>query len=180
VTVSPDEGMMLLQQRMAGDRAIAAADPAAPDDTGGGSLAIMVRLAAAIEANTATHRYIASREQIAWENSHLIEIPPGQLATAGTLDDPDRYGPRAGFAWRVLGISFILLAGTTSFTVWMDSPNDPTNEVFASTVSGRWEPSHFFLLPGRRLVYTSVGGGLTVSKGNAFEFSLDAVPRAII
>jgi hypothetical protein len=190
VTVSPDEGMQLLTQRMTADRIVAGADGAGPDDPGGeqfggeqlggaAGLGIMVRLAAAMEASNAIARTRLAIDRLTWERGHPIEIPPGQLAAAGTLADPDRYGPSAGFAWRVLGIAFVLGAGATQFSVWLDSPNDPTNLVFQSAVSGRWEPAHFFLLPNRQLVYTCVGGGLTVCKGNAFEFAVSELPRVI-
>jgi len=176
MTVSPDEGMMLLQQRMAGRHAVAAADPAAPDDAGGGGLDIMVRLAAAVEANTAEMRRGAKVAEWLWDQVHVISIPGNQSAVAGTLDDPDRWGPRAGFAWQVMGIPIVMGSGTTSWSVWEDSANDPTNIQLTQTVSGRWEPSDYFLTPNSRLVYTSVGGGITVGKGKAVEVALNALP----
>lgn len=175
MTVSPDEGMMLLQQRMHA-RDVSGPAGSVPAAEAGGELGIMVRLAAAIEDNTATMRAIGRANQRIWEQCHVITIPGGQLAGAGTLDDPDRFGPRAGFAWQVVGVTFALGAGTTSFSVYEDSAASPVNIVLTQAVSGRWEPSDYFLLPGSRLVYTSAGGGLTVGNGKAIEIGLDALP----
>lgn len=177
MSVSPDEGMMLLQQRMhARDVSAPEATPPAAGAEISGELGIMVRLAAALEANTAAIRVANRMAQISWEQCHPINIPPGQSNAAGTLDLADVWQPRAGYCWQVIGISFALGAGTTSFSVWEDSPNDPTNIVLTQAVSGRWEPDDYFMLPGSRLVYTSLGGGLTVSKGKAIEIALDALP----
>lgn len=176
MTVSPDEGMMLLQQRMAAGQFTPAADDQPAGAEVGGELGIMVRLAAALDANTAAVRESTRAARFEWEQCHVITLAGNQSAAAGTLDDPDRQQPRAGFAWQVMGISFVLGAGATSFSVWEDSPLDPTNIVFSSTVSGRWEPSDYFMLPGTRLVYTSAGGGLTVGKGKAVEIALNALP----
>ena len=176
MTVSPDEGMMLLQQRMHRQDIAApeAASPAAGAEVGG-ELAIMVRLAAALESNAAAIRASAAPTQIAWEKCHPIPLHPLAQSAAGTLDD-ERWQPRQGWAWQIMGMAFTLGAGGTSYSVWEDSPNDPTNLQFSATVSGRWEPNDFFILPGSRLVFTSVGGGLTVCKGKAVEIALDSLP----
>lgn len=177
MSVSPDEGMMLLQQEMhRQDISAPAVVPPAAGAEIGGELGIMVRLAAAIEDNTATMRAIGRANQRIWEQCHVITIPGGQLAAAGTLDDPDRFGPRPGFAWQVLGVMLQLGSGATGWSVYEDSPLGPLNIQFSQTVSGRWEPDDFFLLPGSRLVYTSTGGGLTVGNGKAIEIGLDALP----
>ena len=181
MTVSPDEGMQLLQQRMAAGQfpLDEPADPAGgpePDEVAGGELGIMVRLAAALEGNTAAVRAAGVRSRLDWSACHLIEIPPMQQAAAGTLDDPDRWGPNDGWVWQVMGVAVVLGAGGTSWSVWEDSANDPTNLQLTSAVSGRWEPSDYFMMPGSRLVYTSAGGGLTVCKGKAVEIAIDALP----
>jgi hypothetical protein len=182
VSVSPDEGMMLLQQQMA---ATAAARGAGAPDTApaaggeavaGGELGIMVRLAAALESNTAELQRQRSAAEMTWALVHPIEIPPQQSDAAGTLQDPDRWGPSQGWAWRIFGWTVVLGAGATSFSIWLDSPNDPTNLLFTSSVSGRWEPSHFYLMPQRQMVFTSVGGGLTVCKGQAAEIAINYLP----
>lgn len=167
---------MLLQQRMHRQ------DIAGPDTTpaagaeAGGELAIMVRLAAALEANTGAIRVANRMQRIEWEQCHVINIPGEQINAAGTIDDPDRFGPRQGFVWQVLGIMLTLGTGATGFSIYEDSPNSPVNLQFSQTVSGRWEPDDYFMLPGSRLVYTSSGGGLTVSNGKAIEIAIDALP----
>lgn len=177
MSVAPDEGMMLLQQQMHRRDITApeAASPAAGVEVGA-DLGIMVRLAAAIESNTAVQRRVA---RINWELCHVINLPGAQTNAAGVIDDPDRWGPRQGWAWRLMGWTVILGSGTTSATIWEDSVNDPTNEAFSMTVSGRWEPSHYYLLPGSRFVWQSAGGGITLSKAKVVEFALDLLPQVL-
>lgn len=175
MSVSPDEGMMLLQQRMHRSD-IQAPDTPEPGAEIGGELGIMVRLAAAIEANTATMRAAAAMARFDWEQCHPVELAGAQNGAAGVIDDPDRYGPRQGWVWQLMGWTVVLGSGTTSATVYEDSPNDPTNIAFSTTVSGRWEPSDYFILPGARFIWQSVGGGITLGKGKAIEIAVDTLP----
>ena len=183
MSVSPDEGMQLLSQRYAANQAVAqAALPPEPHDgnmPAASGLDIMARLAVALESNTAALTAQAARQrrfEEAWGRVAPIEIPPQQSQGAGTLQDPDRWGPGQGWAWRLFGWTVVLGAGTTAASVWLDSPNDPTNLLFTTGVSGRWEPSHFYLMPERNLVWTSVGGGITVCKGNAVQIAINDLP----
>lgn len=177
MTVAPDEGMAELQRRMT------AAQPGAGAAAGAGAgVDVFVRLAAALESNTDALTRRTAAGQWAWEHVHPAEAPGSQVNTAGanaagTYAAPDLWGPRQGWAWRVGGVSVILGTGTTSFAIWQDSPGDPTNELFSSTVSGRWEPQRFIMLPGSFLVYTAVGGGITVGKMKVEEIAIAHLPR---
>jgi hypothetical protein len=182
MSVSPDEGMQLLQQRYAaGDAGAPQYQPepaaAAGAGTAGGELGIMVRLAAALESNTAAINLKRAADDAAWVRVHPIEIAPQQNNAAGVLQDPDRWGPNDGWAWRIFGWTVVLGGGTTQANAYLDSVNDPTNLLFSTTVSGRWEPSHFYLMSGRQIVWQSVGGGITVCKGNGVEIGINDLPR---
>lgn len=202
MTVNPDEGMQLLTQRMIGDRHTAAANPpfdrdqrddgddgqaaaAGPGFELGAVIGLMTRATSALEQASARMRGPA---MAAWEHIHPIEIPPGPQVSktigesfpAGVsdfYDEPDLWGPREGFAWRINGWTFVLGSGATSFSIWYESPADPTNLIFTSTASGRWEPDRFLLMPGRRVVFTSSGGPLTVCKGIAEEMTVGFLPH---
>lgn len=192
MSVAPDEGMVLLQERMAAAQATRAGraprddggggpgryeldGDAAPGGAQGGGLEVLI--SATLAAGRSIERMAARFGQaVPWEVAHPIEIPGQQNNAAGVITDPDRLGPRDGWAWRVFGVGVQLGAGTTAWNVYYDSVNDPTNWIFGGSVSGRWEPSHFYLMPNRLLVYQSVGGGITVGKGCAVEIAVPFLP----
>ena len=178
MSVSPDEGLQLLAQRYAADQATRQAAPGEPSPAAsGGELDIMVRLAAALESNTAAMDRARAAADAAWVRVHPIPLRPQQSNAAQLLADPDGWGPQDGWAWRIFGWTVVLGAGTTSASAWLDSPNSPTNLLFTTGVSGRWEPSHFFMMPGTQIVWNSVGGGITVCQGNAAEIAINDLPR---
>lgn len=200
MTVNPDEGMQLLAQRMSGDRQIAEAEaapsaafgpgPGAPESGGpglelGAVVGLMARATTALEQHTAAMRRGRST---GWEQIHPIELPPGPQvsrpipngAPAGVTafyTEPDLWGPADGWVWQINGWTFQLGPGATSFSIWYDSPGDPTNLIFTSTVGGRWEPDGFYLMPGRQLCFTSNGGPLVVCKGVAEEIAVGFLPH---
>lgn len=179
MTVATDQGMAQLAERMAGGGPTAGG-PGVTD--GGAGLDVFVRLAAALESSTAAAQRAAAADHWTWEHVHPVEIPPGVLnlsgqAAAGVYDQPDVWGPRQGWAWRIDGIGVVLGSGATGAAVYLDSPNDPTNLLFSTNVSGRWEPARFYLMPGRRLVWQATGGPITVCKGNAEEIAIGHLPR---
>lgn len=184
---------MLLQQRMAADSSRRYAyeprtdggegpGPGEADDgqpAGGPGAMFAAQLGIMVNATRSIERLatkLGMTGGVPWDIAHPIEIPGEQIPAAGTIQDPDRLGPQDGWAWRVFGVAIVLGTGATQFSVYYDSPNDPTNLVFQGTQSGRWEPSHFYLMPNRLLVYQSVGGGLTVGKGCAVEIAIPFLP----
>lgn len=188
MSVSPDEGMQLLQQRYAANEAVSQAalpEAAAGSPSAGGGfelgamLGVMVRAATSMESMAAELK-AARRHQ--WEKVHPVEIPPvdrnlaGSQTTAGIYKDPDRWGPQDGWAWRIFGWTQTLGPGATGYSIYYDDPGDPTNLILASSSSGRWEPSHFYLTPGRNICFTSQGGPLIVGKGIAAEIAIDYLP----
>lgn len=199
MSVAPDEGLQLLQQRMAADAAVrygqaprddggqgpgpyehpAGDVPGAQggaDGPGGLTFALSVMLQASRSLERLAGRLGNPHAPVPWEIAHPIEVPGRQIATAGIIQDPDILGPQDGWAWRVFGVFLQMGAGATSWAVYYDNVNDPTNQIFGQTVSGRWEPSHFYLMPNRQLVYQSIGGGLTVGKACAVEIAVPYLP----
>lgn len=177
---------MLLTQRFAADRHTAEAEPE-PVPEFSGEFAVFGALAANLGAAAREMRASRISAEADWSKVHPIEIPPGtgfnlagSQTTAGTYDQPDSWGPHAGWAWRIFGWSVAFGVGTTSFSIWYDSPLDPSNIILGPlSTAGRWEPSHFYLMPGRRIVFSSVGGPLVIGKGDAAEVALDYLPRYI-
>lgn len=152
---------------------------------GGVDLAAMIGL---FTRATAALEKSGKAKFVEWSHCHPIEIPPGPQVSrgvpngspAGTTSfytEADLWGPNDGYVWRVNGWTISLGAGATSFAIWYDSPADPTNLIFSSNVSGRWEPSRFFLMPGRTVCFTGVGGPLVVCKGTAEEMTVAFLPH---
>ena len=164
----------------------AAASAAGPGFELGAVVGLMTRATSALEHATAAMR--GGQRFTEWSHIHPIEIPPGPQVSrpvpagspAGTTafyEEPDLWGPNDGYVWRINGWSFVLGAGATSFSIWYDSPGDPTNLILTQTVSGRWEPDRFILMPGRNVVFTSSGGPLLVCKGIAEEMTVGFLPH---
>lgn len=144
-------------------------------------LDVMARLTAAVDTlGAAARRLVAQQERarLSWEECHPVPIAPGELAEAGILQDPDRWGPRQGWAWVVTRLTGVLGAGGTAMTVYRDAPQ-PTSALLGPVGSGIWEPYELVLLPGQQLLWEAAGGGLVVS-GDATEVSLDALPRLLM
>jgi hypothetical protein len=196
--------MQLIAQKMAARRHIAAAE-AAPsaahtaaggpvDDDGqaagpgvdfGATFGLMLRATTALEAATSAMRRGRST---GWEHVHPVEIPPGPqvtkpipagapAATTTYYAEPDTWGPQSGWVWRINGWTIQLGTAATGFSVWYDSPGDPTNLIFSSTVSARWEPDRLYLMPERQIVFTGNGGPLIICKGAAEEIAVDFLPH---
>lgn len=203
MSVNPDEGMQLLTQRLAANRAVASVgrdgstastipdsggdelDGQAPGLELGAMFGMFARATRALEQANASMRNARST---GWDHIHPIEISPGSQTArvvpngspAGTsffYSEPDLWGPADTWAWRINGWTLVLGAGATSFSIWYDSSGDPTNLIFTSSVSGRWEPDRFFLMPGRNIAFSSVGGPLIVCKGIAEEMSVGFLPH---
>lgn len=199
MSVNPDEGMQLITQRMAAERHVAAVDgiSAAESHDGGGPeeeapalelgamFGMFARATRALEQASAR---LGNARSTGWEHVHPIEIPPGPQvsrtvpagAPAGTTtfyNEPDLWGPGEGWAWRINGWTIQLGPGATSFSIWIDSVGDPTNLIFSSSVSGRWEPDRFFLLPNRNVAFTGVGGPLVICKGIGEEMAVGFLPH---
>jgi len=192
VSVAPDEGMQLMAQRFAANRITAEAEPEADPGAAGftGEFAVFGALAASLGSaarEMRAWRMSAAAAAADWDKVHPIEIPPGtgynlagQQNAAGTYDQPDSWQPGGGWAWQIFGWSIAFGVGTTSFSIWYDSPNDPSNIIIGPMATpGRWEPSDFYLMPNRRIVFTSVGGPLIIGKGSGAEIALDYLPRYI-
>lgn len=167
-----------------GDQA-AAADGGGPGLELGAVVGLMTRATTALERHTAA---MTRGRSTGWEHIHPVEIPPGPQTgkniPQGTppgvtffYDEPDLWGPADGWAWRINGWTLVLGTGATLWQVWYESPADPTNLVFSSNASGRWEPDRFYLMPGRRVVFTSNGGPLTVCKGIGEEIAIAFLPH---
>lgn len=193
MTIAPDQGMSLLTKRMQGwwsrlgpqpgdgqDRPAAVqAEPAEHGGEGGLSVefGIMAKLAAALHRNSDVMQ-AARKPRVPWEAIHQVDIFPQANNAAGTLDDPDRWGPHAGWAWEITWLMLVLGAGATAVTVYRDAAI-PTNEMFTTAVTVRWEPRKTRLMPGSRLIVVSAGGGVSVN-GQAEEVALDWMPEHIL
>lgn len=182
MTVSPDEGMMLLQQRMAGQQEARHAAPQPGMDGISAELAIMIRLATALEGNTAAIR--GSRRKFSFAEVHPVQLAPiaaaGAVANLGAGDE--RWSPRQGWAWDIQSWSVTFGAGTTSATIARDQSdpsgawNKMTLDPPAAGSTAYWHPGgHLILLPQQRFVWSSAAGGITVS-GEATEVAIDCLP----
>ena len=150
----------------------AAAGPPEAGPGAGAELEVFGRLAVALDGNTAEMRRHHSGPRIPWEACHPVTLAPAQSSAAGTLADPERWGPRSGWAWQVTGLTVQLGAGASQWSIYQDAVS-PTNLKMQNTVSGLWEPKGWILLPGMQIVYAGTGGGIIVSIGSAIEVSLD-------
>jgi hypothetical protein len=115
------------------------------------------------------------RPSIPVEYCHPLDFTPDQRATAGTLDVPDKFGPKTGWIWHITRLSIVGLAGATTLSVFKDSTADPSMQANSVTgtapVSLIWEPRLLLLLPNRKLVFSGVGGGFTVN-GEGVEIAM--------
>lgn len=176
MTIRPDEAM----GQMYPDRTGPGGPPAGPG--AGLEVDVTARLAAAVDGLGLAARQLAAarlRSRLSWEECHVVDIPPGQSAAAGTIDQPDVWGPRQGWAWQVLLLPAVMGPAGTMMSLYRDAPL-PTNVVLQKTVSGLFEPQKLILLPGRRLVWTSAGDGLTVGTGTAVEVAIDSLPAYLM
>lgn len=189
--IRPDEGMgallARLQQHARSGAAIPEQAPAPPGpDLGGGGLeleagagaGIVLRLGNVLDALATELERQRSRDLGSWRVIHPIQIPPGQSAAAGILEDPDRWGPRAGWAWLVTRLTGTLATGGVSMTIYRDAAI-PTNTLLGPVGGGTWEPKSCILLPGQQLVWQSVGAGIAVD-GEGIEIALDWLPRFLL
>lgn len=190
MTIAPDQGMALLRQKMAGwQRRLgpqpgdgqgkpAATETAEPDPDGLSiELRIMARLAAALDRNS-DQMEAGRRPRIPWEAIHMVDIFPQANNAAGTLDDPDRWGPHDGFAWQVAWMTFTLGAGTTQVSVYRDVAASH-DLIFQTVSSALWEPHKTVLMPRQRIVVVSVGGGVTAA-GQAEEVAIEWLPEHLL
>jgi hypothetical protein len=153
-----------------------------PAPGAGAELDIMARLTVCLDGLTTAARQLAAardRARLSWEECHLIDIPPAQSTAAGTIDPPDIWQPRAGWVWNILLLAGTLGASGTGMSVYRDAAV-PTNLLLGPVTSGLWEPKGLFLMPGRRLVWTSAGDALTVSTGIAVEIAIDKLPAYLL
>lgn len=177
MTIAPDQGMAgLFPERFA--------PPAAPGPGPAleGELDIGARLVLALDGMTAAARQLAAarqRSRLSWEECHLIDIPPAQSSAAGTIDQPDEWGPQAQWVWQILALPFTLGTGTSAAALYRDAAT-PVNLVLSQSTSGIFEPKGLFLMPGRRLLWASTGGGLTVCAGIAVEIAIDSLPAYLL
>lgn len=138
-----------------------------------------------IAAALARQAAAAELDRLEWADCHPIDIPVLSSAAAGQLTDSDRWGPMAGWAWMITRLTFTLAAGGTSVTVYQDAGVDRSgnaltgNALLGPVASGTWEPKGKFLLPGRKLVVVSAGGGVTVG-GEGIEIALPRLPAFLM
>lgn len=167
---------MLIQQRMHGTR-VAEDGQVPPDGAAAVELAagldFILSLSAAVKDNTRALR--AAAAPVRWEDCHPVPLAPvaSPNGVAGTIND-ERWEPREGFAWHIVAVSVVFGAGTTLATVYRDAVG-AQNQRNSQATGFLWEPKAEILLPNSRLVFTSVGGPITVS-GDAIEISLDFLP----
>lgn len=115
------------------------------------------------------------RPSIPLEYCHPLDLAPDQSTAAGTLDKPDKWGPKTGWIWHITRLTVVGGAGTTSITAYKDSVADPSMQANSITgtapVTLQWEPRLLLLVPNRKLVFASVGGGITVN-GEGVEIAI--------
>lgn len=148
--VSPDQGMPELLARMGGG---------GPDS--GASVGADLWAGLAVSLGTVAGELQRGRDERRWANAHPLNLPPAQSVAAGTLDPPDSWQPRQGWLWRIEELIIALGAGATQASVYRDAPT-PINLLLQTSTGGLWEPKRLLIMPGSRLVVTSVGGGVTV------------------
>jgi len=184
VTIAPDQGMRYLfaGARPGPDPAPAPAAPPA-GAAAGAELDIAGRLVLVLDGLAAATRNLeraARARQHAWESCHVVQITPNVTVTQpnGTLliDDPDRWGPRQGWAWCITRLTIVMASGATA-TVYRDAPTSG-NEMLPSVTAGTWEPKGAILLPGQRMVV--LASAAAVVNGDAVEMPLDMLPAFLL
>jgi hypothetical protein len=90
------------------------------------------------------------------DDTWLLEMQPGVLAAAGTIDLND-WGPPPGWVWRLTEVTFVFGTGCTLISVYRNSSLGGAALLFQATSSGVWEPSRRFLANGERLVAVANG-----------------------
>jgi hypothetical protein len=146
---------------------------------GGGGLDIMARLEVCLSGMADAARRLADARdsaQLSWDRCHVVPIAPGVSNAAGLIDDPDRWGPRAGWAWMIMRLTIVMTAGATA-TVYRDSPTSG-HEMLYSINAGVWEPKGVILLPGQRMVVQA--SSQAVVNGDAVEIALDSLPAFLM
>lgn len=93
------------------------------------------------------------------EDVWALDMPPGILNAAGTIDQPD-WGPPTGYAWRLTEVTVTFLAGTTLVQFFKNAAAGRL--LFQTAAAGLWEPSRAYLLYGERLVAVATGGGVRI------------------
>jgi len=185
-SLSPDAGMAQLAQAYAAQAAGTAPGPDQPP-AGGAELDVFARLTIALDRATDEMRRQRHAARKAWDHCHPVPLVPLSNNAAGTITDPDRWGPKEGWAWQVLRVSVVSNAtGGATAAALFDSTAAMEGATqlqgFTGTAGafmGLWEPKGHFMLPGSQLVWTSTGGGITVN-GEAIEIALDWLPTYLM
>lgn len=98
------------------------------------------------------------------DDTWLLEMPPGVLSAAGTIDQTD-WGPPPGWIWRLTEVTFVFGAGCTLISLYRNSSLGAASLLFQATSSGVWEPSRRFLTNGQRLVAVANGACVIIPDG---------------
>jgi len=121
-----------------------------------------------------------SRPQQLWNACRPVPILPGQVplsSGAGTLDVPDRMGPKDGYWWDVRRLTLWgFTAGTVS--VYLNDSTTLGEQLASCTLPGQFTWSGQLLLGSRdRLVVVASGvTGSVSAAGQAIEVSAQALP----
>jgi hypothetical protein len=123
------------------------------------------------------------RPSIPLEYCHPLDLAPDQSTGAGLIDKPDKWGPKTGWIWHITRLTVVGGAGTTTITAYKDSSADPSMQANSITgtapVTLQWEPRLLLLLPNRKLVFSSVGGGVTVN-GEGVEIAVPWIAEYLL
>lgn len=102
----------------------------------------------------------------------VLRLPVLNLTGAGTIDGANNdWSCPTGRIYELLSVAITMGAGATNLQVF-DEAAQPANQIFATTVSGSWEPGGGKrLVPGERLVFVATGGGVTIrlAEGNQID-----------
>lgn len=139
-------------------------------ETGGFDLQILAGLSASINGlSDQMRRQQDEREQLTQNIRYISNIPYGQITTTGVAyDQPDRMGPRRGFAWDVRRITTTTFsAGTINW--YVDAVAD-NNIVMVFTTAGvsLLGSGQIVIQDGQRLIAQATGsltGNVSLSIG---------------
>lgn len=106
----------------------------------------------------------SAKSLVSPDDTWLLEMPPGVLSAAGTLDPVD-WGPPPGWVWRLTEVTFVFGSGCTLVTLYRNSSLGLASQLFQATSSGLWEPSRRFLTNGERLVAVANGACVIIPDG---------------